>query len=383
MQKKIFLYIFGITAFLGLVLGGGFFANEVRLKIIQGPEKNQLAAKLNPLNLSALDKLFGEKTSNLGTSAMPNAAAPTTPNMPAPTETVPPAPTETVPSDPKTNPKADLPVPAEESGSFSFAILGDTQRFDPVKNDGGFQLAVKNIREKNVGVVMTEGDLLGSCDGKSGCEKKLGEWKTVLGDLSAKTYALMGNHDRSGGGKADALWQKFFELPENGPEGYKELAYSFDFQNSHFVVLNSEKPKEHVIDKAQRDWLEKDLRDIQKDNKFVFFHEPAYPVSSKIGESLDAEKSDRDALWQILKDQKVTAVFNGHEHIASRKKIDGVTQFIFGNTDSFDHDLPKADAAEYSYQGQHYGIVEVKGKEVTVNVYSTDGEVLDSFKLPS
>ncbi len=376
MQKKTPLYIFGIASFLGLVIGTGFFTNELRIKIIQGPDKNQLEAELSQNSLGVLDK-FSNKN-----AATPSAPSTNATNMPAPAETVPPAPDENVPPDSKTSPETNPPVPTEESGSFSFAVLGDTQKFDSSDNEGGLQKAVKNIVEKNVGVVMTEGDLLESCDGKSGCKKKLGEWKNVLGVLYSKTYEMMGNHDRSGGEKADALWQKFFDLPTNGPENYKELAYSFDHENSHFVVLNSEKPEEHVIDKTQRNWLEKDLTDNTKDNTFVFFHEPAYPVSSKIDESLDAEPTDRDALWQILKDKKVTAVFNGHEHIASRKKIDGVTQFVFGNTDSFDHDLPKADAAEYSYQGQHYGIVEVKGKEVTVNVYSTNGEVLDSFKLP-
>jgi hypothetical protein len=378
MQKKTLLYAFGIAAFLGLVLGTGFFANEVRLKILQGPDKNELENELSQYSLPALDKLSGKKTSDSKTPPTTNAGLAEGLNSPAPTPTqqAPEATTEAAPA-------PTAPPPAEEKTSFSFAILGDTQRFDPGNAGGSLQKAVKSIEEKNVGLVVTEGDLLGSCDGKSGCEKKLGEWKNTLGSLYSKTYEMMGNHDRTGGDNADALWQKFFDLPQNGPDGYKELVYSFDHENSHFVVLNSEKPDEHAVDKAQRDWLEKDLQDSQKDNKFVFFHEPAYPVSSKIDESLDADASDRDALWQIFKDQKVTAVFNGHEHIQSRRKVDGVYQFVFGNTDSFDHELPKAGVADYSYKGEHFGIVEIKGKEVTVNVYSVDGNLLDSFKIPA
>lgn len=380
MQKKTLLYVFGIASFLGLVLGTGFFANELRIKIIQGPDKNQLAAETSQLNLSVLDKLSNK---NAATPSVPNANAPKTPNMPAPAEAASPMPTENISPNSKTNPEINPPVTAEKNDSFSFAILGDTQKFDSSNNEGGLQKAVKNIAEKNVGVVMTEGDLLGSCDGGSGCEKKLGEWKNALGSFYSKTYEMMGDNDRTGGEKADALWQKFFDLPQNGPEGYKELSYSFDFQNSHFVVLNSEKPKEHTVDKIQRDWLDQDLSTNTKDNTFVFFHEPAYPVSSKIDESLDADKTNRDSLWQILKDRKVTAVFNGHEHIASRKRIDGIYQFVFGNTDSLDHELPKTGMVDYSYQGKHYGIVDVSGKEVTVNVYSVDGSSLDSYKIPN
>jgi 3',5'-cyclic-AMP phosphodiesterase len=370
MQKKTLLYIFSIAAFLGLVSGGWFFANELRLKIAQGPDKDQFTAESQ---IGALSPALN--------SAKPKSPNPTVPVSP-----------QTQAKTPQTETDAQEPAPTSDTNennqdqkvdSFSFAVLGDTQRFDPDSADGGLQKAVKNIAGKNVDVVMTEGDLLSNCDGGAKCEKGLNDWKNTLGSLYSKTHEMMGNHDRTGGEKADALWQKFFDLPQNGPEGYKELVYSFDFENSHFVVLNSEKPEEHAVDKSQRDWLDQDLANNKKDNTFVFYHEPAYPVSSKIGESLDVNVKDRNALWKTLEDHKVTAVFNGHEHIQSRRKVDGIHQFVFGNTDSFDHDLPEAGVADYSYKGEHYGLVEVKGKEVTVNVYSVDGNLLDSYKLPS
>jgi hypothetical protein len=371
MQKKTLLYIFGIAAFLGLVLGAGFFANELRVKILAGPDKSQFEAEQS--QLPALADITKEKLANQNNSGTPSPSAPKPPAAPAQEQPIPQPPQET--------PAADAAVPEEKKDSFSFAVLGDTQKFDPEKADGGLQQAVKNIKEKNVDLVMTEGDLLGSCDGGSGCEGKLNQWKNIFGDFFSKTYAVMGNHDRSGKEKSDKLWQKFFDLPQNGPAGYEELTYSYDFENSHFVVLNSEKPDEHKIDKTQQDWLEKDLNGNKKDNTFIFFHEPAYPVSRHIGSSLDVNPADRDALWKILKDKKVTAVFNGHEHIVSRKKIDGIYEYIFGNTDATDYELPKEGVADYSYQGKSYGIVEVKGKEVTVNTYAVNGNLLDSYKL--
>lgn len=262
---------------------------------------------------------------------------------------------------------------------FSFAIIGDTQRFDPENADGGFQQAVKNITAKHVDFLMTEGDLLSSCG--DDCARNLTVWKNILGPLVSNTYELMGNHDRTGRDASDSVWQNTFDLPINGPDGYSELTYSFDFQNAHFVVLNSEKPKGGIVDTIQRDWLEKDLASNKKENIFVFFHEPAYPVSSKIDASLDAHKDERDALWNIFVQYKVTAVFNGHEHIHSRKKIGTIYQFVFGNTDSYDHELPKPGMAEFSYQGKNFGIVEVDGKQITVNLYSVEGNLINSFKF--
>jgi 3',5'-cyclic-AMP phosphodiesterase len=267
----------------------------------------------------------------------------------------------------------------QAENKFVFGILGDTQRFSSGNPSGGLQKAVKYMSEKNVDLVMTEGDLLSSCGGD--CESKLMAWKNVLGALFPKTYELMGNHDRTDREKSDAVWQKVFSLPTNGPAGYSELAYSFDFKNSHFAVLDSEKPNEGIVNDTQRAWLEQDLGKNKKENTFVFFHEPAWPVNSKIGESLDAKPKERDALWGILVSHNVTAVFNGHEHIASRRKIGNLYQFVFGNTDSFNHEAPKPGMAEYGYVGQSFGIVEVNGKEIAVNTYSTDGKLLDSFKL--
>ena len=372
MQRKTLLYVFGIATILGLILGAGFFANELRIKILAGPDKNQL--EVDQKQLPDLNSLVNGKGLKQNNSEIPS------PNVP-PRPPVAPSPEQPTPPPIEKTEDAPAKVPEEKKDSFSFAVLGDTQKFDSEKTDGGLQQAVKNIKEKNVDLIMTEGDLLSSCDGGSGCKDRLNKWKNIFGDIFSKTYEVMGNHDRSGKEKSDSLWQEFFDLPKNGPSGYEELVYSYDFENSHFVVLNSEKPDEHKINKTQLDWLEKDLKDNKKDNTFVFFHEPAYPVSKHIGSSLDVNPIDRDALWKILKEKKVTAVFNGHEHIVSRKKIDGIYQYIFGNTDATSYELPKEGVADYSYQGKSYGIVEVKGKEVNVNVYSFDGKSLDSFKI--
>ncbi len=263
--------------------------------------------------------------------------------------------------------------------SFSFAIIGDTQRFKVKNSHGGLQLAVKNILTSDVDFLISVGDVSSGCE--DDCMNDLTMWKNILGSLMPKTYPLMGNHDRSGKSVADTAWQEAFDLPTNGPPGYSELVYSFDFQNSHFVILNTEKPKSSVVDQVQRDWLEEDLALNRKENTFIFFHRPAYPVSSKIDSSLDAHPDDRDALWNIFTRYGVTAVFNGHEHIHSRKKIGDIYQFVFGNTDSYNHDLPEPGITEYSYQGKTYGIVEIDGGETTVNLYSVEGRLINTFQL--
>lgn len=278
---------------------------------------------------------------------------------------------------------------APADSSFSFAILGDTQRFNANNPNGNFQKAMASIRKLNPDMVFAVGDLLGSCDSYNKCEKGYSNWKNIVGSLMPKTYATQGNHDRTGGNKADTIWQTAFNFPANGPAEFSELTYSFDFKNSHFIVLASDKPDMHQINEEQRTWLEKDLAADKKDDTFVFFHEPAFPVSSKVGESLDKHTAERNALWQILDKYNVTGVFNGHEHIVSRRKIDSsvfsgakntIYQFVFGDTDSFNHSLPGPGIAEYANQGQgRFGFVKVNGKEITIEAHGPDGSLLDTF----
>jgi UDP-2,3-diacylglucosamine pyrophosphatase LpxH len=267
--------------------------------------------------------------------------------------------------------------PVTDSG-FSFAVIGDTQTYSGSPY-GPLASAVKNIKNSQANLIFAVGDLVSSCDEEKKCEAKYDTWKSALGSLMNRTYAAQGNHDRTGGSSADRVWQKVFNFPTNGPAGFSELVYSLDHGDSHFVVLASDNPGENKINSTQRSWLEQDLARSKKTNKFVFFHEPAYPVSSKIGESLDVNNKERNALWDIFEKYGVTAVFSGHEHIHSRKNINGIYQFGIGDTDMTAHAAPKPGAAEFSYVGHHYGIVAVKGKAVNVKIYNTGGGLINSF----
>ena len=275
------------------------------------------------------------------------------------------------------NPFSDNPPSGENN--LTFAILGDTQSFKTGNPRGSFQKAIARIREKNPDLVIAVGYLTNGCESKNECTRELTDWKNITGNLFEKTYAVQGNNDAEDDSN-DGIWQNTFNFPANGPEDFSEFTYSLDVKNSHFVFLSSDRPEERKINSSQRNWLEQDLAKNKKENVFVVFHEPAYPVSNKMGESLDTNPSDRNALWQILKKYNVTAVFNGHEHIVSRRKVGKIYQFVFGSTDSFDHGLPAAGVAEYASLGQgRYGIVKVNGKEITVETRGPDGKIFDTF----
>lgn len=363
-MKKILLTFFLVML---LSLGGFFFLKAKKLKIF--PSQAEIGNNVDQRVLNSFKGVIDFKFERpiIQTNGENNQ------NIPL--------------SQSNSNEKKEDSKELDKNNNLTFAILGDTQSFDVKNSKGNFQKAAASIQKLNPDIVISAGDLISTC--ADHCAQKFSEWKSIAGPFLGKTYAAQGNHDRFENDSADSIWQNAFNFPLNGPTGFLETTYSFDFKNSHFVFLSSDKPEEHKINQTQRSWLEQDLLKNQKENVFIIFHEPAYPVSNKKGESLDAEPSERNALWEILDRHNVTAVINGHEHIVSRRKItssvssiakNNIYQFIFGNTDSFNHDLPAAGVAEYASQIQgSFGLVKVNGKEITVEVYGPNGKLLNTF----
>ena len=129
---------------------------------------------------------------------------------------------------------------------------------------------------------------------------------------------------------------------EHGNYEDRNLTYSFDYKNSHFIVLNiyshdlftgrdrlsgSYSPLGCAYQEILT-WLETDLSNTNAKHKFVFYHEGAQPVPGgrHTGDSLDATacpdnynatsgtRPMRDQFWSILAKYDVSATFVGHAH---------------------------------------------------------------------
>lgn len=167
-----------------------------------------------------------------------------------------------------------------------------------------------------------------------------------------------------------------FELPDNGPEGYKELVYSFDYENSHFVILDSNVAGDEYgrITGGQLSWLFKDLKNTKKEHIFVFFHEPAYPVGPHIGSSLDVDLAKGDIFWEVLSRNRVLAVFNGHECLYRRSIHKGVYQIINGTSGA---PIYKGRGGEF----YNYAVVDIDDERIQVTIKDEFGKERDKFLL--
>jgi hypothetical protein len=149
-------------------------------------------------------------------------------------------------------------------------------------------------------------------------------------------YFAIGNHDVPPYGddtfvQAIAPW-----YPANGPAlAPRGTVFSFDRDDCHFVITNPYWGYRGAgYTDAQLEWIEQDLKASTRTFKFVFGHEPAFPLDRHVGNSLDADPGRRDRFWQILRDNGAQAFFCGHTHNLSHMSKNGVYQIDNGEVRS-------------------------------------------------
>lgn len=164
-------------------------------------------------------------------------------------------------------------------------------------------------------------------------------------------YPVVGNHELPGSGSesypgSNMNWLCNYDLGavNPGPSGCPETTYSFNYENTHFVMLNEycdttgDTVTDGDVPDHLYDWLVDDLSATDKTHIFVFGHEPAYPQPDAdngrlrhLGDSLDGHPTNRDRFWNLLRDKGVVAFVCGHTHNHSAVEIDGVWQLDAGH----------------------------------------------------
>lgn len=114
---------------------------------------------------------------------------------------------------------------------------------------------------------------------------------------------VLGNHECQGG--HPSLYLKLFKLPANGPEKIEPgRAYSFEYSNALFVVLDS-----NLSAASQTNWLERVLGQSKATWKIVTYHHPAYSSAP------DRDNKDVRELWtEIFDRHHVDMALQGHDH---------------------------------------------------------------------
>jgi len=260
---------------------------------------------------------------------------------------------------------------------FRFAVMGDTRDYSGDGINARVMKAILGqIKTEKVDFIIVVGDMITGSAKSFVHGNRFRIWKGIMEKYRIPFYIGAGNHEIESE-LSENIVRSNFEMPENGPAGLKELVYSFDHGDSHFIMLDTDIFNNfHAIGEEQLRWLERDLEKNQKKNIFVFGHEPAYPVYNHIGSSLDKYIFQRDELWSMLKKYNVEAYICGHEHLYNRSVHEGICQIITGGGGA-----PIAIAKE---KGGFYNflVVDVKpGLPAGVTVKDINGLVKDTFNI--
>ncbi len=284
------------------------------------------------------------------------------------------------------------------SDSFTFVHLTDFHIGDPrglmenPKEIIGWKAARKVVEEINLlnpDFVIISGDLT---FGQLYPFEYTFEYQTcyeILQDFTVPTYLCPGNHDGYVQTFQDGLkfWENYF-----GP-----LYYSFDYQNTHFLSINSyDWPYKArlgfsylvfnwggSIQQDQLNWIENDLTSHSEvDQTIMMIHHN--PLWDTTGDSLVGNGYyNRDALLNLIRSNNVDAVFDGHVHYDDIT-LDNETLYVTTTTvsSSFTGDaywgfrlinVEDSIITEYNYQepkysipSYHINILEEQQKSITI-----------------
>lgn len=203
-----------------------------------------------------------------------------------------------------------------ESTSFKALIFGDSQSLNYNEWAKTTQIAWKNNEDAEFFVNM--GDLVDN--GQD--DWQWNAWFDGAENLLATIpiVPVMGNHETYSLDWKMAIpnyYLSFFAVPTNGPAGLERYAYSYDYGDVHFIVLNTQlnELRDWYPDllEQQKKWLEKDLSQTQKTWKVVLMHRGIWehPFNGPL-----------DVIGQtfvpVFDKYHVDLVFTGHVHSYGR-----------------------------------------------------------------
>lgn len=350
---------------------------------------------------------------------------------------------------------------------FQFAFLSDSRATvgGGFANFGGVnaeitQKLLADSVHRGADLILFVGDVInGASSSVENFDMMFDTYKEIVGPVghSVPIYEGFGNHDslqeyytdaagnryhreKTGAVSSESLFAGHFANPDqdfpvpevhNGVVGpsYQGTVYSFDYGNSHFIMLNSlywwtgggpvgdqalalkllGGNREGYIMENQMKWLAKDLSAARKrgvQHIFICIHDAAFPTGGHVADALwwnglndpSIPYGDvlamRNRFMKLLNDYGVTALLCGHEHEYSRTIIDSrveklmshsITQVVSGGSGAplyrQDPNVPWVSAVKKYALLNHYVLISVDGAKVALSAIDVDGRVFDTAIL--
>ncbi len=283
-----------------------------------------------------------------------------------------------------------------DTNQFQFLIFGDTQSGDDENPDYSlWQSTVQNAYKANPDArfFTVVGD-----QAQAGLSNV--HWNywfaACKGVIESIPYVpVVGNtecRDMEKDHAEPTIYMGQFNAPNNGPYNNSQ-AYSFDYGNMHFVVLDSQLHEEQEINpdllNDQKPWLKEDLSQNKKEWKVAIWHKPPHPTSV-----IKTNAGIKAAFVPIIDKYHVDLVLNGHDHAYSRSypinddsivssPALGTVYIITGRSGAKyrDDNVQKIWSASF-YNPQdmpNYIVVDVNGSRLEMKCFKMDGTLIDDY----
>ncbi|MBY0502599.1 MAG: metallophosphoesterase [Bryobacteraceae bacterium] len=270
-----------------------------------------------------------------------------------------------------------LPAKFRTPGSGHSRILafGDSG----AETDEQRQLAAR-MTAREPDLILHTGDLVYPAgDADTYLRKYFGLYQDLF--ATAPAFPCPGNHDYY----ADQghMFVEFNRVPrESVPEEGYGRYYSFDWENAHIAVIDSNAPLEEAA--AGRgpmlDWLDRDLATSQAYWRIVMFHHPPYAGGPNQDDPLCALV--RRHVVPILERHQVDLVLSGHEHNYQRTyPLNGIVYLTTGGGGASIYPTMPRQEARVQRARHHFLEAQLEPTALTVQAIGLDGQAFDTLRL--
>ena len=214
-----------------------------------------------------------------------------------------------------------------------------------------------------------------------------GSSTTNFGQFRSVTDYVVGNHEYAGG--AGTGYLDYWNIGHPTSPSLTKTWYSFNAAGWHIIGLDANK-QQVPPGSAQYSWLVTDLLTNTAACTLAFWHQPLFNIGS------EPPASNMGQIWQLLAQNHVDVVLNGHDHDYQRWKplngsgvldtVNGITEFVAGGgghgTQNFTTSSP---LVMQSFTGtQAFGALRMvlNPGGMDFQYINTSGAVIDSGAIP-
>lgn len=279
---------------------------------------------------------------------------------------------------PENESRNDTTANQKPPSPFSFVAIGDSESTTkPTGYNDELIPILQKSKEYDPNFAIFTGDII-SALGPTPADSmgRIKNLKKLIPRYYPESYITIGSHDIECGMICVKFWNNFYFSKEASQEEII-LYHSFDYENTHFVLLSSEYPKKRSVNEAQLDWLDNDLNSTNKPNKIVISHVPPvafFKKSSNRCHDMSCNEPEKSKLLSVLKRNKVDLVISGHEHAFDHKVVDGIDYVLSGNSGN-------SKRHKNSTWKNVFTIFDVSGSNISAKAINLKGELIREIKI--